>query len=524
MEDDSNVKKMKTIAIFCAACMLVGLAGCGSKTEEEAATSITVAQVQTGDVSSFITYSGTVSAVADVAVTPKISGRITGVNVALGQQVNAGDVLFTIEDTDLALQVRQAQANLETAQASYDKTVGGAAQQSETQARQALTQARQELSDAQTAYDMAVGRANNQSSVLSAKINLDQAQAAYDRAVENHNNNTIITAAQIALEAAQTTLQQTQKLYEQGGATKQAVDQAQDAVKNAQAQYDSASTNARQALDSAKSQLDLAQQQYNDAVWAQENNQELVSAKSRLQNAQTAARSAEENYNLTVGVMNPENRVSAAASVENARAALALAQEALNNATVRAPIRGQVSAMSLNVGDMASPSATRVQIVDPTGVQIEMNVAEKNINTVYVGMPAKVSVASADIKDFDATVSEISPAADAATGMFTVKINMDNTDGLFKAGMFADIRLVSSSNTGALTIPTQAILDESGKNVVFVVSGDKLQRREITTGIAQEDRTEVISGLSDGETVVVRGKDFVDEDSKFKIIEENTQQ
>lgn len=517
------MKKIKMIALFSTALMLLSLAGCGDNKEEETATSITVATVQTGSVSSSITYTGTISAAADVAVTPKVSGRITGVNISLGQQVNAGDVLFTIEDTDLRLQVRQAQANLETAQAAYSATVGASAQQSETQARQALAQARQELSDAQTSYDMAVSRAETQSNVQSAKISLDQAQSAYDIAVENNNNNTIITAAQVALESAQTTLEQTQKLYEQGGATKQAVDQAQDAVKNAQAQYDSASTSARQALDTAKAQLDLAQQQYNDAVWSQNNNSELVSAKSRLENAKLTVASAEESYNLTVGVVNPSNRDSAAASVENARAALALAQESLNNATVRAPIRGQVSELSLHTGDMASPTSTRVQIVDPTSVQVEIKVAEKNINTVTVGMPAKVSVSSAEIEDFDAAVSEISPAADA-TGMFTVKINMDNTEGLFKAGMFADIRLISSITDDALTIPTDAILEEDGKNVVFVVNGDVLERREITTGMDQDDRIEVISGLSDGETVVVRGKDFVDESSKFKIIEDTTNQ
>lgn len=511
----------KRIALLCAAVLLVSLAGCGGQEEqEETATSITTATVQSGDVSSFLSYSGTVSASADVAVTPKISGRITRVNVSLGQTVNAGDVLFTLEDTDLQLQVRQAQANLQTAQANYDKSVGGAAQQSETQARQALTQAQQELSDAQTAYDMAVARSDNQSSVQSAKISLDQAQAAYDRAVENNNNNTIITSAQIALDSAKTTLEQTKVLYEQGGATKQAVDQAEDAVRNAQAQYDNASTSARQAVDSAKSQLDLAQQQYNDAVFNQTNNSELVSAKSRLENAKTAVSSAQENYNLTVGVINPENQTSAAASVENARAALALAQEGLNNATVRAPISGQVSEMALHTGDMASPTATKVQIVNPTSVQVEIKVAEKSINTVYVGMPAKVSVASAGIEGFDAAVSEISPSADAATGMFTVKINMDNSSGLFKAGMFADIRLVSQTAAGVLTIPSGAVKDDGETKSVFVVNGDKLELRQITTGIEQDGRIQVLEGLSDGETVVVRGKDFVDESSKFKIIEE----
>lgn len=515
----NNVKKK--IAIVCAVFLLLSMPGCGKKSEDAAATSITVATAERGNVSSFITYTGTVGASSDIIVSPKVSGRITAVNVSAGQQVNAGDALFTIEDTELQLQVRQAQANLASAQAAYDKAVGAGAQQSETQARQALTQAKQELSDAQTAYDMAVSRADIGSAVTSARISYEQAQAAYDRAVENNNNNTIITAAQVALTNAQTTLSQTEKLYEQGGATKQAVDSARDAVTNARAQYDNASTSARQALDSARGQMELAQQQYNDALWSQENNQELVSAKSRLENAKVTAAAAEENYNLTVGVINPENRVSAAAAVETARAALALAQESLNNATVRTPIAGQVAQIALTVGDMASPSATGVQIVDPTGVQVEIKVAEKNINTISVGMAALVSVSSADITDFAAAVSEISPAADA-TGMFSVKINMDNSEGLFKSGMFADIRLVSADSTDALTIPTQAILDEDGTCSVFVVEGETLQRRTITVGIEQDERTEVLSGLNEGETVVVRGKDFVDEDSKFKIIEDTT--
>ena len=61
---------------------------------------------------------------------------------------------------------------------------------------------------------------------------------------------------------------------------------------------------------------------------------------------------------------------------------------------------------------------------------------------------------------------------------------------------------------------------DGDRTYVYVVNGDKLEERDIVQGIEQEDVTEVASGLSDGETVVVRGKDFVTTESKFKIVEE----
>lgn len=510
--------KRKTASVLCVCLVALLAAGCGGQeAAEEAATSITVAQAARGGVASYLTYTGTVNPQASVAVVPKVSGNVTGVRVKLGDTVNRGDVLYTIDDTDLRLQVRQAEAGLASAQAAYNNAVGGGAQQSITQLEQALTAAELEYSNAQSAYERAKAANESGSAVKQAQATLDEAKGAYERAQASYDSNTAVAAAQVAYDSAKLAFERLQQLYEQGGVSKQQLEAAENQLTTAQAQLSSAQDGAKQTLDSAKSRYDIAQEQYNTAVLNKD--AELESAKSRLDNAQASLNAARENLDLTQNVINPQNAQSASASVQSAQAALDIAREQLSNAIVTAPISGQVSAIPVEVGAMASQSSP-VLLVDMDGVEIDIQVAEKNISSVSVGMAAKVSVTSGGIEQADAAVAEVSPAADAQTGMYDVKIYIENPDERFKAGMFADVQLVSGSHTDVLTIPTAAVKKDGGRTYVFVVNGDKLEERDIVQGIEQEDVTEVASGLSDGETVVVRGKDFVTAESKFKIVEE----
>ncbi len=510
--------KRKAASLLCVCLVAVLSAGCGGQeAAEEAATSITVAQAERGGVASYLSYTGTVNPQASVAVVPKVSGKVTDVRVKLGDTVNRGDVLYTIDDTDLRLQVRQAEAGLASAQAAYNNAVGGGAQQSVTQLEQALTAAELEYSNAQSAYDRAKEANESGSAIKQAQATLDEAKGAYERAQAAYDSNTAVAAAQVAYDSAKLAFERMQQLYDQGGISKQQLEAAENQFKTAEAQLSTAQDGAKQTLDSAKSRYDIAQEQYNTAVLNKD--AELEAAKSRLDNAQASLNAARENLDLTQNVINPQNAQSASASVQSAQAALDIAREQLSNATVTAPISGQVSAIPVEVGAMASQSSP-VMLVDMDGVEIDIQVAEKNINYVSVGMPAKVSVTSGGIEQADAAVAEVSPAANVQTGMYDVKIYIENPDERFKAGMFADVQLVSDSHTDALTIPTAAVKKDGDRTYVYVVNGDKLEERDIVQGIEQEDVTEVASGLSDGETVVVRGKDFVTTESKFKIVEE----
>lgn len=510
-------RKAASVLSICLAAGL--LAGCGGNqaAEEAAATSITVAQASRGGVASYLSYTGTVNPVSNVAVVPKVAGKVTNVMVKLGDTVQRGDVLYTIDDTDIRLQVQQAEAGLTSAQAAYNNAVGGGAKQSVSQMEQALTRAELEYSDAQSAYERAKQANESGSAIIQAEATLNEARGAYERAQAQYDNNTAVTAAQVAYDSAKLGYERMQQLYDQGGVSKQQLESAENQFKTAEAQLASAQDGAKQTLESAKSRFDIAQEQYNTAVLNKDT--ELETAKSRLDNAEASLQAARENLDLTVNVINPQNAQSASAQVKSAQAALDIAREQLNNCTVTAPISGQVSAMPVEVGAMASQSSA-VMLVDMNGVEIDIKVAEKNINNVTVGMAAKVSVASGGIEGADATVAEVSPAADVQTGMYDVKIYIENPDERFKAGMFADVQLVANQNTDALTIPTDAVKKDGDRTYVFVVNGDKLEERDVVLGIEQEDVTEVAGGLSDGETVVVRGKDFVTTDSKFKIVEE----
>lgn len=445
--------------------LIFAITGCGGKKNSDAAVSVTVEQVKRQNAESYISYSGTVNAQSNISVVPKISGKVISINVAVGDTVEEGDILYVIDDTDIALQVRQASAGLSAAEASYNNVVNGASQQSTTQLQQSVIMAETEYNDAVAA--------------------LERVQVAYD-------NNTLMTSAQVAYNNAKINYDRMKQLYDQGGISKQQLESAESSFLTAEASYNNAQDGADAQLDAAKSRVTVARNNLN---------------------------SAKENLELTKNVINPQNSRSAAAQVQTARAAYEIALENLNSTRVKAPISGVVASMPIQVGGMSSPQ-TPVNIVSTGTKEVKIKVAESNINFVNVGTKALISVKSANIENAEAVVTEVSPAADLSTGMFGVTVSIPDESDIFKVGMFADISLVSATNSDALMIKTESIKKDGGRTFVYVVNGDSVAEREIVCGIESGDYTEVTEGLNEGETVVVKGKDFLKADSKINIVQE----
>lgn len=460
-----NIKFKRLTAAIIVIIMAIATAGCGGNNGGETTVSVTVEQVKRGNAESYISYSGTVNAQSNISVVPKISGKVTAINVAVGDTVEEGDVLYVIDDTDIALQVRQAEASLNAAEAAYSSVVNGATQQSITQLQQAVVMAETEYNDAVAA--------------------LERVQTAYD-------NNTLVTNAQVAYDNAKINYERMKQLYAQGGISKQQLEAAESSYLTAEAAYNNAQDGADAQLDAAKSRVTIALNNLN---------------------------SARENLELTKNVINPQNARSAAAQVQTARAVYEIALENLNSTRVKAPIAGVVASMPVQVGGMASPQ-TPVNIVSTGSKEVKIKVAESNINFVTVGTKALISVKSANIESAEAVVTEVSPAADLTTGMFGVTISIPDENDVFKVGMFADISLISATNSDTLIIKTEAIKKDGGRTFVYVVNGDSVSERDIVCGIENGDYTEITEGLTEGETIVVKGKDFLNADSKINIVQE----
>ncbi len=508
----------KTLIIFMTAAFL--FSACGKNSGEKNAgdapqVTVTTQKSEIRNFSVHSSYSGTVKPNSEINVTPKASGKVVADYTEIGKSVEAGEVLFEIESTDQRLQLDQAQASYNSAVANYERTVGGSAQQSIAQLEQALTAATNELNDSKAALDRAQASFDSRIDITQAKNALEQAQMAYDNALELFNSNASTAAAQANYDTAKLNFERTKELYNTGAVSKVTFENAENSYKSAEAQLHSAKIGAQQSVDSAKLALDSATQQYKNAEINLTT--ALDAAKTRYTNAQANYNSAKQNLALTKNVINPENAKSAKAQVASAQAALNIAKQAVNNTIVTAPVAGKISAENISLGEIASPAGTSVTIVDLNGVTIEISLSENTISNVQQGTPATVSVSSAGIDGIDGVIYAVSPSA--YNGMFAAEIHVSNADGKLKGGMVADVMLATGIAENAVIIPAAAITTKNDESFVYINNGGKPEKITVTVGIANDDYAQILSGLSGGEDVVVKGKDFITEDCVLNVVE-----
>lgn len=342
---------------------------------------------------------------------------------------------------------------------------------------------------------------------------MDQAQIAYNNALELLNSNAAVTAAQTNYDSAKNTYERTSELYNSGAVSKSTFESAENAYKAAEAQLHSAKIGAQQSVDSAKIALDNAQQQYKNAEINLTTS--LDAAKTRYSNAEANYNTAKENLELTQNVVNPENAKTAKAQVASAKASLDIAKQALSNTVITAPFSGTISAKNISVGEMAAAGSSYVKLVNLDSATIEINISENMVSAVTSGTPATISVASAGISEITGTVAAISPVA--YNGMFTAKINVDNSDGLLKGGMAADVGLATGIAENAVVIPTEAVIKSDTENYVYINNNGKPEKITVTTGIGDDEFIQITSGLAGGEDVVVKGKDFITDNCTLAV-------
>jgi macrolide-specific efflux system membrane fusion protein len=222
-------------------------------------------------------------------------------------------------------------------------------------------------------------------------------------------------------------------------------------------------------------------------------------------------RSAQEQLSLTRDKYTVEDLQYAEAQVLQARAALQIAEANLGYATITAPMSGVVASVSTQQGETvtsgsaAAQAPTFVTIIDLNRLQVDAYVDETDIGKVHVGQEATFSVDAYPDREFRGKVTAIYPKALIQQNVVTydVVIAIDNREGLLRPDMTTNTTITVAKREKVLAIPNQAVRREDGDRVVFVQEGDRLVRRPVKTGWKDKMYTEVLSGLKDGERVVV---------------------
>lgn len=191
----------------------------------------------------------------------------------------------------------------------------------------------------------------------------------------------------------------------------------------------------------------------------------------------------------------------------------------LENAVLTSPINGVVTARNYDPGDMSStlPIVTVGQL-SPV-VKVMINVSENDLTLVHAGMPVDVTFDAFQGETFNGKIERIHPTVDTATRTFSVEVQISNTDERILPGMFARVE-INLGNKDNVVVPDRAIVKQtgSGNKYVYVYNNGTVSYHKVELGQRLDDAYELLSGINDGDTVVIAGQTKLADGVKAEIV------
>lgn len=293
-------------------------------------------------------------------------------------------------------------------------------------------------------------------------VNQESAIAGQKAGVENQaaavaSQEAALKSELINLELQKKNLDRAKELVKIGGGTQQAVDQLQAAYDAAQESYKA----RKRALDASKASLEAS--------------------RSSLNASQRSGQTVQENTVL------------------------------------RSPISGVVTARNYDAGDLPMGTILTVQQMNP--LKVIVNVNEEEFAKIKIGMPVIVTLDAVPDETFNGSVHLVNPEINQQTRTFQVEVTINNGGGKVSAGMFARVKF-NYGTQKHIVVPDKAIvkMQGSGKRFVYVYKDNgTVAYTEVELGMRLGDRYEILSGLNDGDRVVVAGQSKLTNGAKVKL-------
>ncbi|MBW3635352.1 MAG: efflux RND transporter periplasmic adaptor subunit, partial [Armatimonadetes bacterium] len=438
-----------------------------------------------------------------------------GINAANSRLRQARD---TARQTQLQVNagISSAQSALAQSRAQLEQVRNGARAQQVAQAQAQVGQAQAQVNLAQAQVRAAETNLNRQTQLFeggaTARANVEAAHTLLA------TSNAQLGAANAQLEAARQSLSLTREgsRTEEVRAAEEAVNGREAAVRQAQASRGdvlTAQQGVTQALAAlAQSQEGLRQAQSNLST-IPITRQETRTAREALNQAETALRQAQSNR-AQIPVAQ-QDVPAARAAVQAAQVQLTQAQNQLSYAKIYSPINGVVNTKNADAGESAAPGTPLFNLVSLDGVYFEAQVPESQLARIKVGQPAQVTVGAVSDKPVIGTVSDIIRVADERLRQFRIRISLPESGNL-TPGAFARGQLQTQVISNTLTVPSEVLRVESGKNYVLLAVPDdeaaQIKRRDVQIGTSAGGVTQIIGGVGEGDRVVVGNTVFEDGD------------
>ena len=186
---------------------------------------------------------------------------------------------------------------------------------------------------------------------------------------------------------------------------------------------------------------------------------------------------------------------------------------------VLAPINGSIIKTPLKVGTKVTTSSAVTTIGDIASLQITAKIPERYVASLRTGLKAEISLEAYPDAVFAATVTHVSPVLDVNARTKEIVLTFDENDTRINAGMFGKVKLYTLDYEGAVALPSDAVVTKGDKPYLYVVkSDDTVEQREITLGQSVDGTVQVLSGIEEGERVVVEGGQVLSNGAKVRDI------
>ncbi len=382
------------------------------------------------------------------------SGTVKAVTTALGEAVNQGDSLATLDTQSLSQSMILVEAD--------------------------LIKARNDLEDLQ---DVQLAQAQARANLLAAESQVEQAQTAVNQITYTKASDSSIDSKRDAYQDAYYEVVKLEKSYAD------MADKADDDPEKA-AEY-SELLEAREAADKALQELkDLTGEAFYEKVEQAE--AQLALAEAQLAEAQQAWDEIKDGANPDTIKM-AEIRIQALEALLNAR-------------EITAPFDGTITLVNMQPGDQASMGSPAFRLDDLSKILVDVQISEMDISRIEIGQDVTLTFDGINDKTYHGTVIEVASVGTAVQGSvnFNIVVEITDADEEIRPPMTAGVSIVVNRLENVLLVPNRALYMQNGQRVVYVLRNGQMTAVPITIGASSSLFSEVLSGdIAEGDLVIL---------------------
>lgn len=464
-------------------------------------------KVAKGEIVQEVSETGSVRATKEVSLSFESIGRVSKINVSVGDNVKKGEILAELDSGQILAQLQSAKAAASAAKTQYEKLLNGLTPEDVQVYQNAVDSADNNL---KSAYDSALNVLDSAyTKIYNASSAIDDLQYSYFTSSDQQGIKVIdskndiksnMDDVKIYLDKARASKSREDINY----AISQmilALDNVYNDLKIVREQCDQG-TYYLSVPETDKATIDTHKSYINTA------SSSVISSQQSISSYKIALQTAQDNLKLKTVDPRSEDVDIYKSQIDQAQANVNMYQSQLNNNYIASPIDGKITEVNAKRGETISYSEPAVTLLSTEPFQIKVDVYEQDIVNVNPGDSVKIDLVAFPKETFEGRVLSIDPAERIVDNVvyYQVTIDFPNQPMGIRSGMTADIVIETEKKQDVLRVSKNAVESIDDKSIVQISNKGKIEDREIVIGLEGSDYYEVISGLNEGDIIITGTK------------------